>query len=129
MSGRLGSLLAIITMAICACSPTDPSRASAPVSQSATPARGAAVFLEDSLPGNAGVLTQPHGMGISAYAVPTSVDIEGIVNFAVSTNPPTASTSTASAGVAAPGRCVSLGQNLEGDNQHIRSNRLPRMPL
>lgn len=46
---------------------------------------GAAVFLENSRPGNAGVLTQAHGTGISAYAVATSVDIQGIVSFAVST--------------------------------------------
>jgi len=121
MSGKLGSLLAIVTMAICACSPTGPLRASAPVSRSPMPVRAAAVFVENSLPGHAGVLMQPHGIGISAYAVPTSVDIEGIVSFAVSTVSPTYSIDIYRVGWygGAQGRSVWSVQNLEGHNQGV----------
>jgi len=121
MSGKLGSLLASITIAIYACSTAGPSRASAPVARSPTPPRGAAVFFENGLPGNAGVFTQPHGTGVSAYAIPTSVDVEGIVSFAVSTVSPTYSLDIYRVGWygGIQGRSVWSAHNLDGHNQGV----------
>src|SRR5262249_53698721 len=125
MSGRLGGLLAIITMAICADSLNVPLPGSTPVSRSPMPALRAAVFLENSLPGKAGVLRQPNGIVISAYAVPTSVDIEGCVSFGESTISPTYSIDIYRVGWygGIQGRYVSSAQDLDGHNHHIRSNR------